>query len=235
MSRFEFVSSLYFPPITQILDTFFHLIITGILPLELGKSLWRMGAGFFMAAFLMIPLGVAMGMNSQAYRLFHPLVELLRPLPPPAIIPAVMIFLGIGHSMKIFVIFFACSFPIVLNTIAGVCQVPKLFLNTGQSFSLDKHVIVCKIVLPSALPYILYGLRTSIPIALIVAVLSEMIGSVDGIGHFILHMQRVFSIKEMYAGIFGLGLTGFLLNILLFKLDSWLLFWYHGWKNRGSV
>ena len=78
------------------------------------------------------------------------------------------------------------------------------------------------------------GLRTSLPISLIVAILSEMIGSVDGIGHYILRMQRTFRIPEMYAGIMMLGIVGYLLNKIFFQVDKRLLTWHHGWKKSAN-
>jgi NitT/TauT family transport system permease protein len=235
VSRAALVSPLYFPPMSRILATFAGLTADGTLPLEVLRSFGRMFAGYFLAAALMIPLGVGMGVSRRLHHLFEPLVEFLRPLPPPAIIPAVMLFLGIGDSMKIFVIFFACSFPIVLNTLDGVRSVEPLLLATARSFGHSSASIVRKVVLPAAWPQIMSGLRISLPISLIVAVLSEMIGSVDGIGHFILKMQRTFNIPEMYAGIVMLGITGFGLNALFMRMDKRLLSWHEGWKRGGAA
>jgi ABC-type nitrate/sulfonate/bicarbonate transport system permease component len=230
ISRLGLVSPLYFPPISKIMITFFNLTISGTLPIEVFKSFGRMACGFFGAALIMIPLGISMGMSKTMFRLFDPVIEFFRPLPPPAIIPAVMLFLGISHSMKIFVIFFSCSFPIVLNTLDGVRQIPPLFIDTARSFSIGHSKMLFKVILPCALPQIMSGLRISLPISLIVAVLSEMIGSVDGIGHYILHMQRIFNISEMYAGIVMIGIVGFILNLLFLKIDQSLLAWHAGWK-----
>ncbi len=227
------VSKLYFPRVSTILVTFWELTASGVLPLETFRSFARMGAGYGGAALTMIPLGVLMGVSRRAYSLFDPMIEFFRPLPPPAIIPAVMLFLGIGHGMKIFVIWFACSFPIVLNTADGVRQVPRLFIDTARSFSTGNRRLIARVILPCALPGIMSGLRISLPISLIVAVLSEMIGGTDGVGHFIMHMQRIFNIPEMYAGILMLGLVGYGLNAVFLGVDRTALSWYEGWKRSG--
>lgn len=234
VSRAELVSPLYFPPISRDVSTFFDLTVSGVLPLEVLKSFTRMGCGYTLAAIIMIPLGILIGVSGRAYNLFDPIIEFLRPLPPPAIIPAAMLFLGIGNIMKIFVIFFACSFPMVINTIDGARSVHPIFVNTGRSFGLNPFQLIRKVILPGAAPQIMSGLKTSLPISLIVAILSEMIGSVNGIGHFILRMQRTFNIPEMYAGIMMLGIVGYCLNKIFMVIDKTLLAWHVGWKKSAN-
>jgi NitT/TauT family transport system permease protein len=109
-----------------------------------------------------------------------------------------------------------------------------MFLNTARSFGLNRFQLILKVILPGAMPQIMSGLRTSLPISLIVAILSEMIGSVDGIGHYILRMQRIFNIPEMYAGIMMLGFVGYLLNKIFLQVDKTMLAWYKGWKISGN-
>ena len=230
VARLELVSPRYFPPISKIFLTFISLCERGSLPFEVLNTFERMACGFFLAALSMVPLGILMGLHPFARNLFMPMMEFFRPLPPPAIIPAVMLFLGIGFASKTFVIFFACSFPILINTIDGVRSVHPIFIQTGRSFGLSGWKLVREVVLPASLPQIMSGLRISLPIALIVAILSEMVGSVDGIGHFILRMERTFNIPEMYAGTFMLGLIGYGLNKIFLRIDRTILAWHLGWK-----
>lgn len=175
-----------------------------------------------------------MGVSRGAYNLCEPLLELLRPLPPPVIVPVAMLFLGIGNSMKIFTVFFACAFPIVINTIDGVRSLHPVLYDTGRTYGLKRHQLIRKIVLPAAVPQIMAGLRTSLPIALIVVILAEMVGGTDGIGHYILRRQRTFDIPEMYAGIFMLGIVGYCLNRAFFGIDRVVLGWHKGWKKAGQ-
>lgn len=234
VARAQWVSPLYFPPISKDVSAFVRLTASGELPMELLKSFVRMGCGYALAAATMIPLGILMGISPRMFHLLDPAIEFLRPLPPPAIIPVAMLFLGIGDAMKIFVIFFACAFPMVLNTMDGARHIHPVFIATGRTFGLTRTRLIRRIVLPAALPQIMSGLRTSLPISLIVAILSEMIGSVDGIGHFILRMQRSFNIPEMYAGIMMLGMVGYCLNTGFMILEQTLLAWHKGWKSSGN-
>lgn len=134
VSRNKLISPLYFPPISKNLVVFYQLMLDGTLPLELSRSFGRIFGGFFLAVAVMVPLGIGMGLFRPVYNLFEPVTELIRPLPPPAIIPVVMLFLGIGEAMKIIVIFFACSFPILINTIDGVRSVEPTLMDTAKTF-----------------------------------------------------------------------------------------------------
>ena len=116
----------------------------------------------------------------------------------------------------------------------GVRSIPPIFVDSGRTFGLNRYQLIWKVILPASTPQIMSGLRISLPISLIVAILSEMIGSVDGIGHYILRMQRIFNIPEMYAGIIMLGIVGFSLNKIFLQVDKTLLAWHQGWKKSGN-
>jgi ABC-type nitrate/sulfonate/bicarbonate transport system permease component len=226
VSRNKLISPLYFPPMSKNLVAFHHLMLDGTLPLELIRSFSRIFGGFFLAIGIMVPLGIAMGLFKPIYNLFEPLTELVRPLPPPAIIPVVMLFLGIGEAMKIIVIAFACSFPILINTMDGVKSVDPTFVDTAKTFGRNRYEIIIQVILPASLHQIFTGLRVALPIALIVDIISEMVGSLNGIGRFILVMQRSFDIPEMYAGIFLVAIVGYALNALLRFLNTTVIGWH---------
>lgn len=226
VSRNRLISPLYFPPMSKNLVVFYHLMIDGTLPLELIRSFSRIFGGFFLAVGVMVPLGIGMGLFKPIYNLFEPLTELVRPLPPPALIPVVMLFLGIGEAMKIIIIAFACSFPILINTIDGVRSVDPTFVDTAKTFGRNRSEIILQVILPASLHQIFTGWRVALPIALIVDIVSEMVGALNGIGRFILVMQRSFDIPEMYSGIFLVALIGYLLNALLRFLNKSMIGWH---------
>ena len=127
--------------------------------------------------------------------------------------------------MKIFVIFLACLFPILLNTYGGVRGIDPVLVDTGRTFNVSRLRALWQIVFPAALPSILTGMRISLGIALIVSVVAEMISGNSGIGYFILDMQRVFRVPEMFAGIFTLGLLGYLINFAFLRVEGHFLRW----------
>jgi ABC-type nitrate/sulfonate/bicarbonate transport system permease component len=219
----KLVHSPSLPPVSAILVDWVRLLLNGTLFAQLGPSLERIAFGYVAAVIVGVTIGLAMGYYRIAYNLLEPLTELLRPIPSPAYIPLAIIFLGLGDEMKIFVVFFACIFPILLNTYSGVSAIDPVQLNTARTFRLTRAQTVRKIVLPAALPSILTGMRISVGLALIVVVIAEMVASNTGIGAFILNAQRFFNVTDMYAGIFTLALLGYALNALFLRAEAHLL------------
>lgn len=192
---------------------------------SLGPTLERIGAGFALAVLVAIPLGLLMGSVSFIYRLFEPITEFIRPIPSSAYIPVAILFLGIDNEMKIFVVFLASLFPILLNTYGGVRGIDPVLVDTGRTLGVSWMRAMWSIILPASLPSILTGMRISLGISLIVVVVAEMIAGSSGIGYYILDMQRIFRVPEMFAGIFTLGMLGFSINFLFLKTEGYLLRW----------
>ena len=157
---------------------------------------------------------------------------MLRPIPPPVVIPVALLFFGLEDDMKIFVIFFSCAWPILLNTLDGVRNVDGVLLSTARTFGLSYWKTIWQVILPASAPQIMTGLRVSLPITLILVVISEMVGSTDGIGYFVLDSQRRFKVAQMYAGMLSLALLGYALNLLFDLLYRWLLGWHWGMLRR---
>ena len=151
-----------------------------------GASLWRMFAGYFIGVALGVLLGLLMGYFRFFYNLLEPITEVLRPIPSPAYLPIVILFLGIDDEMKIFMIAFASLFPVLLNTYSGVRSVDPIQLQTARTFGVSGRKLLWQIVLPASSPYIFTGMRVSLAVALIVMVISEMVAASSGIGYFIL-------------------------------------------------
>jgi len=145
-----------------------------------------------------------------------------------AIIPVAILFLGIGDQMKIAVTVYACSWPILLNTIDGVRSVDRVLVATAATFRLTPWQRFWKVMLPAASPQIVTGLRVSLAIALVLVTTSEMVVSNDGLGYYILDLQRSFRMAEMYAAVVALGLIGYALNRLFLFLDGRMMGWYRG-------
>jgi ABC-type nitrate/sulfonate/bicarbonate transport system permease component len=228
----EWVNPLIVPPPVKILKIFFDLVGSGEIPRQILVSMKRAGIGYVIAALVCIPLGILMGLSQTVYRSCVVVIEMLRPVPPPVIIPVALLFFGLGDEMKIFVIFFSCAWPILLNTLDGVRHLDSVLLNTARSFGLSRTRIIWQVILPACSPQIVTGLRVSLPIMLILVVISEMVGSTDGIGYFVLDSQRRFKVAQMYAGMFALAVLGYSLNQLFDLLQRLLLPWHWGMMRR---
>ena len=229
-SRAKVVSPLYFPPVSAIAAMFWKLSASGMLPAQACQTLGSALAGLFLATAAAVPLGLAMGVSRRVAGLLTPTVELLRPVPPPAIIPAAMLFLGIGPAMKLSIIVFACFFPILVGAMDGARGIAPEFRLAAAAYGLSRRDTLLGVILPAAGPSVAAGFRTAVPMALIVAVLSEMVGATSGIGHYILRMQRTFAIPEMYAGVAMMGLMGLVVNAAVGLALGRLLRWHEGWK-----
>ncbi len=231
-SRGEFVPPLLFPATSKVLGTFFALVSSGEIPAQILSSLRRAAAGYLMAATIFIPLGVVIGLFERVERALEVVVETLRPIPPPVVVPVSVLFFGLGDGMKIFVIFFSSAWPILLNTIDGVKNIDPVLARTARTFGLSRRQAIVKVVLPAASPEIMTGLRISLAITLILVVISEMVGSTDGIGYFILDAQRRLKVDRMYAGMLSLALLGYLLNQLFLFASGCFLSWHRGMTGR---
>jgi ABC-type nitrate/sulfonate/bicarbonate transport system permease component len=222
------INPLIVPPLSRILRVFSELVWSGQIPLQVLASMKRAAAGYLLAILVFVPLGILMGLSQSVYRLFEVIVEMLRPVPPPVMIPVAMLFFGLEDEMKIFVIFFSCAWPILLNTLDGARNVDRVLLNTARTFGLSQWEIIWKVILPAASPQIVTGLKVSLPITLILVVISEMVGSTDGIGYFILDSQRRFRVAHMYAGMLTLAILGYALNQLFNLLYQRVMPWHVG-------
>lgn len=235
IAQAELVNPLIVPPLSRIFRIFFELVANGQIPMQILASMKRAAAGYFLAAAVFVPLGIVLGLSRKLYRLAEVVIEMLRPVPPPVVIPVAMLFFGLEDEMKIFVICFSCAWPILLNTIDGVRNVDWVLLNTAKTFGLSQGKIIWQIILPACSPQIITGLRVSLPIMLILVVISEMVGSTDGIGYFVLDSQRRFKVAQMYAGMLALAMLGYALNQLFNLLVRLLLPWHWGMIWRREV
>jgi len=218
----------YFPPLTDILSTFADTWVFERVGSDVVPSLVRMGLGFAIAVAAAISVGLLLGLSPRARRAAAPIVEFLRAIPPPALLPFAILVIGVGSSMKVFIIAFVCVWPILLNTIDGVTSVDPTLRDTTRVYGVSKRDRLWRVMLPAASPQIFAGMRTSLSLALILMVISEMVASTNGIGYFVLQSQRTFAIPEMWSGILLLGILGYVLNGALVLIERRVLRWHRG-------
>jgi sulfonate transport system permease protein len=169
-------------------------------------------------------------MTPAVRRALEPVLDFFRSLPKPALLPIAIVALGVGDSMKIFIIAFGALWPILLNTIDGVRGVDSMQLEMARVYGLTRRQRIFKVILPAASPQIFVGARVALAIAMILMVISEMVASTNGLGYFVLLSQQTFAIPEMWAGIILLGIIGYLTNFLFVLTERRLLAWHAGWR-----
>jgi ABC-type nitrate/sulfonate/bicarbonate transport system permease component len=231
VARAGLYQPLFFPRFSVVLETFWDLVASGVIPHHIAASLTNMFAGYFLAAAVVIPFGVLAGYSRAVYNCSEPAIELIRPLPATAIIPLAMMFIGVGPLEQIFVIFFSCSRIMVVNAIYGARSVDPRLIETARSYGYSGLKLVLRVVLPSALPQIMTGMRISLAIAVIIIIAAEFMGSSEGIGFFTISMQRDYSTPAMYAGVLSLCILGYLLSRLFLLVEWQTMGWYRGMKS----
>ncbi len=224
--------TVYVPPVTAIAATFVHEWFSAQFRDQALPSLLRMFAGYAIASTCGVAVGVVIGAYRPLYRLVDPVLQFLRAIPPTAIIPVGILLIGIGDTMKILVIAFGAFWPILVNSVDGARSVPQERLDTARIFGLSRSSTLLTVIFPSALPGVFAGLRTGLSIAFIMIVVSEMIGSTNGLGYYILQAQRTFAIPEMYGGIVLLAILGYCLNAGFVAVEHRILAWHHGQSAR---
>lgn len=222
----------FFPQPVQIVQRMFTLwapgdgdFLTESMRSDVLPSLGRMLLGFGVSVCVAVILGVAIGLSRVFGDYVDPLIQFLRAVPPPALIPVFLVLFGTGDQMRVFLIAFGTAWPILLNTIEGVRGIEPLKYETATAFRIGFWDRLTRIVLPGASPKILAGVRTSLALGLILMVISEMVASSSGIGFSILQAQRGFAFLDMWAGIVLLGILGFLLNGVLTLIERRILAW----------
>jgi ABC-type nitrate/sulfonate/bicarbonate transport system permease component len=200
------------PAPTVVLATLGTIVRTEAFVEPLLRTIGLMAAGYAIASFAGVAVGIAMGRSEAVHRLLEPLVELVRPIPKPALIPPLFLFLGIGLQTMLFIVALAAFFPVLINTVQGVRGIDPVLLGTARTLRLSAAAVVWKIVLPAAMPMVATGLRVSLGLALTLVIVAEMLAGESGVGFLILDMQRAFQIQKMYAWLVVLALLGLLLN-----------------------
>ena len=221
------VSSANWPPVTHILVALADGLRSRELLNVFGSSIYRMLAGYAAGTACALAVGLLMANVRVVHAALEPALELLRPIPLPAIIPPLILLLGIDDAMKIFAVGFAVFFPVLVNTVAGVRAVDPVAIDVARTFRIGRLRTALRVVLPAALPFILAGMRTSLALALIVTVVAEMIAGSAGIGYHVMTMQYAMRAADMYATIFVLAALGYALNRGFLALERRALHWYH--------
>lgn len=179
------------------------------------SSLGRVGTGFGLAALIGIPLGFIIGRVKFIRDMMAPIISILRPVSPLAWLPIGMVVFQSANPASIWVIFISSIWPIILNTSAGVAQVPQDYLNVARVLRLSEWKVFTKILLPSALPYLLTGIRLSVGVAWLVIVAAEMVSGGKGIGFWVWDEYQNSQYAHIIVGIFVVGLLGLVIEQLL--------------------
>ncbi len=193
---------------TQVATAFLGITTGGTLFSDLRDSSWRLLAGLFLGGVFGVIFGLLTGRVKSFARAFTPIIQILRPLPPVAIIPLVIVWFGIGDGAKVFSIAFSVFFPVWLSTHVGATRIVREFLWSAGLLTKSKAKIFTKVVFLASLPFIISGIRVGISIAFVMVFVSELSGASSGLGYRISIYSLAYRIDEMIAALFVLGALG---------------------------
>jgi ABC-type nitrate/sulfonate/bicarbonate transport system permease component len=228
-------TSVYFPPLRNILESFRLDWLSSDGVQNLRPSLTVLVAGFGLAVIVGVAMGAALGLNRTAERATRPLLELMRAVPGVALLPVFIVLIGIGADMRILLIASGAVWPVLLNTTDGVRSTEPLLIDMAVSYGMGRWRRLRSIILPAAAPQIFAGARTALAISVIIMVVSETVGAQGGIGYFLLAAQRSFRITDMWGTIIALGVLGYLLNLLFRLTEAMVLRWHRLYQARLSA
>lgn len=215
----------YVPPPSSVLAAVIRTAVEGDLLLHAGATLMRLGSAFILAAVPGVLLGLAIGLWGPLRRVVDPYVALLFPLPKIALLPLLMILMGVGESAFVFAGSLTAFFQILISTADGVAQIDRSLLEVGHNYGARGLRLFRAIVLPAALPSVLTGLRLGLGLTLITVIAVEFIAAKSGLGHLAWRHWQTLSVAEMYAALVGVGIIGIAITRGLKLAQAKLLAW----------
>jgi ABC-type nitrate/sulfonate/bicarbonate transport system permease component len=219
-------NQLFLPRLSAVIETIWTNLLNGQLEVDIEASMFRCLAGFVLALVFGTALGILMGWSPKWDNFWNFAISFTNPIPKLGLIPLFILWLGIGESSKIAVIFSGAVFPILINTYNGVKGVNKLWLWRAATVGAGHREVLFKVVLPAALPHILTGARLGMAVAWIVLLGAEMVAAEVGLGFRILYGGQTFNTPLVFAGLLVIATLGFLFDRLILAISARLCRWY---------
>ncbi len=219
------LNRLFYPPPSEVLVTLWKNLTSGQLLYHMGMSLMRIMSGFLLGGIPAIALGILMGINPIVRALAHPLAAAIYPIPKIALLPLVIVVLGLGEASKIATLAISVFFLVVLNVAASVLQVDPRHFEVARSFGAQQRDLFWTVALPASLPGIFTSIKLGMGFALTLIVGVEFVGANEGIGWFIWRAYELYAIDRMLAGLIAVALMGWALTTLLDELERRMLPW----------
>lgn len=200
-----------------------RLIENGRLLEDIMASLARVIEGWLLAVAVALPLGGAMGRIEVVRRVMHPLIEVIRPIPPIAMIPIAILWFGIGAASQLFIVSYGAFFPMVIGIYDGFRGVDRIYEQAAQSLGCHRISLFRRVVIMAALPNVISSLRIGLGLAFVSLVAAELIAASSGLGALIANSRVTFQTDYVLVGMITIGLVGFILGWLMGQLEKYLI------------
>jgi ABC-type nitrate/sulfonate/bicarbonate transport system permease component len=222
---FGIIDVRFFPPPSRIAHQIGVLFASGELVSNTLASLRRLALGMLLGGVPALLLGLAMGISRPLRAAIDPLVSATYPIPKSAILPLVLLIFGLGEMSKVVMVALGAFYPILINTVLGVVNLDRIYLDVGHNFRAGKWQVFRTIALPGALPSIMAGVKLAAGMGLILIAISEMVAANDGIGFMIWNAWQVLTVDTMYVGLLVIAVLGFIFSVVLDEIERRLIPW----------
>ena len=224
-ARLELVSSSALPPLSEVIKSWYELLRDGDLSANTGASLYRGGVGLLLAIVVGTALGIGMAWWKPMNVLLSPIVEIFYPLPKSALIPVTVIWLGFGNGSKILLIFLGCMIPVTIGAFNGARSSEQTLVWSARSMGANRLRMLWDVVVPSAMPELLNGIRTALALSFILLVSSELIVAQKGFGFLIGYLGANGNYDAMYAVVLTVAFLGFAADRIYLAITKRTLAW----------
>tara|TARA_Y100000034_G_scaffold14598_1_gene15304 strand:- start:937 stop:1722 length:786 start_codon:yes stop_codon:yes gene_type:complete len=217
---------------SQVFVDFFNLLFSGELFTHSFVSLYRLILGFVIGTLIGVFLGIIVGVSKLGEKLISPTIQIIAPIPVIAWIPLFIIFLGIGDASKIALISLAALIIVYINTVQGIRSTDQKLIELADSYKKSRKELITKILIPSALPQILTGMRVALGLSWILLIASEVIASSSGLGWLIWDSRNFSRPDDMIVGMITIGILGKLSDMFLVSIEKKLTKWRRNFKGK---
>ena len=225
IGRLGLVSQRLLPSLVTISEQFWRLTVNGVMLEHAAISLWRAMLGFLLAIIVGLILGVAMARSRTAEAVIEPIFTFGYPIPKIALYPAFILVFGLGTASKVALVFLECVYPITIHVYTGMRSVDRVLVWAARNMGASPQQVFWRVLVPGALPTIFIGLRIALPVALIVTIVTEIIGESRGLGFLVTYSTASFDYARALAALFAIGIVGFCLDRGLLAMRDRIVFW----------
>ena len=225
LARLNWIDVRLFSCPSFILQTLLPLLLSGELLYNTWVSMQRVIWGFLAGSIPGIFLGISMGLSPVLRSAIEPMIAATYPIPKLALMPLILLIFGLGETSKIFTIAIGVFYLVVINTMAGVLNIDKIYMDVAKNFGASRKDFYLTVAFPGALPMIFAGLKLGMGMALILIVAAELSAAKAGIGWMIWRAYDMFDIEQMFVALIMLSVLGYFFSILLDIIERWVLPW----------
>ena len=227
-ARVGFIDVRFFPPPSKIFGVMWTMIQNGLLEKHVWASLQRLFWGILGGGIPALALGVAMGMFRTLRMIVEPIIAATYPIPKSAILPLILLIFGLGESSKVVMVATGVFFPILINSMAGVLEINKIYFDVGRNFGASGFQVFRTVAFPGSLPLIMTGVKLGVGLGLVLIAIAEMVGAKSGLGYMIWNAWEILSVETMYVGLITIAVLGLLFTLILNEIERLIVPWKAG-------